>query len=128
MVDDSVEYPELVDVLRYETADGPSYRSVPAGDGKQIVAVHEDEFRKRRQMRRLLLGIVVAVVVGYGILTGSGLLGGLAAGFVLFAGWRFEIDQNDLRPDLVDERIRRERATETYEIDSHSDDPWTDQQ
>ncbi|PCR90753.1 hypothetical protein [Natrinema ejinorense] len=128
MADESVEYPELVDVLRYETTAGASYRSVPAGEGKRIVAVHEDEVRKQQWVRRIVLGIVAAVVVGYGVLTGNALLGTIGAGIVLVVAWQTGADYAAATPELVDERIRQARATSTYEIDTHTTDPWSDEE
>ncbi|MDF9746629.1 hypothetical protein [Natrinema salsiterrestre] len=130
MVDDSVEYPELVDVLRYETADGPSYRSVPAGEGERIVAVHENEVRNRLWVRRLVLGAFAAIGVGYGVASGNALLGAVGAGIVLVVGWQTGNgpDRAGAIPELVDERIQQERASSAYEIDAHTSDPWNEQQ
>ncbi|MBZ6493730.1 hypothetical protein [Natrinema longum] len=128
MADESVEYPELVDVLRYETTAGASYRSVPAGEGKRIVAVHEDEVRKQLWVRRIVLGVVAATVVAFGVLTGNALLGTIGAGIVLVAAWQTDADHSAAIPDLVDERIRHERASSTYDIDTHTTDPWNDEE
>jgi hypothetical protein len=129
MADDGVEYPELVDVLRYETADGPSYRSVPAGEGERIVAVHEDERRNRLRVRRLVLGAVAAIAVGYGVVTESILLGVVGAGIVLVVGWQTGDGRSPAEaiPELVEERIQQDRASATYEIDVHTTEPWSEQ-
>ncbi|WP_207217144.1 hypothetical protein [Natrinema altunense] len=115
---------DLVDVLRYETASGPSYRSVPAGEGTRIVAAHENELRKRIRVRRLgIAGIAIAVGVG-GVLIEHAIVGALVAAILVGAGWLVEGDHEGFVPTVVDERIRLERAASTYDIDVHSADPY----
>ncbi|MFB6078550.1 MAG: ATP-dependent protease LonB [Halarchaeum sp.] len=79
----------LQDVLVYhnpEDSNEPKVRTVPAGKGDQIVEAHQEEVRKRNQMRSFLMWIVLAVVVGYAFLVaGQFLLGILAAGVIYFA-------------------------------------------
>ncbi|GAD52398.1 ATP-dependent protease La Type I [Halarchaeum acidiphilum MH1-52-1] len=79
----------LQDVLVYHNPDDsnePKVRTVPAGKGDQIVEAHQEEVRKRNQMRTFLMWIVLAVVVGYAFLVeGAILLGILAAGIIYFA-------------------------------------------
>ncbi|SEW03759.1 ATP-dependent protease LonB [Natrinema salifodinae] len=76
---------DLQDVLVYHNPDDgnePKVRTVPAGKGDQIIDAHKEEARKRNQMRSILMWIIIAIVVGYAILTGSILLGILAAGII----------------------------------------------
>ncbi len=79
----------LQDVLVYhnpEDSNEPRVRTVPAGKGDQIVEAHQEEARKRKQMRSFLMWIVIAIIVGYALLiAGQVLLGLLAAGVIYFA-------------------------------------------
>ncbi|ELY72487.1 hypothetical protein [Natrinema pallidum] len=124
MVEDEFDDRDWVDVLRYETASGPSYRSVPAGEGNRIVAAHENELRKRIRVRRLgMTGIAIAVGVG-GVLVERAVVGALVVAILVGAGWLAGGDHEGFVPTVVDERIRLERAASTYDIDVHSDDPY----
>ncbi|WP_228370989.1 MULTISPECIES: hypothetical protein [Natrinema] len=124
MAEDEFDDRELVDVLRYETASGPSYRSVPAGEGKRIVAAHENELRKRIRVRRLgLTAIAIAVGVG-GVLVERAAVGALVAAILVGAGWLAGGDHEGFVPTVVDERLRLERAASTYDLDVHSADPY----
>ncbi|WP_121743342.1 ATP-dependent protease LonB [Natronorubrum halophilum] len=77
---------DLQDVLLYHNPDDgnePKVRTVPAGKGEQIVAAHREEANKRNRMRSILMWVVIAVIIGYTILSSSSLLLGiLAAGVV----------------------------------------------
>ncbi|WP_226481230.1 ATP-dependent protease LonB [Natrinema amylolyticum] len=77
---------DLQDVLVYHNPDDgnePKVRTVPAGKGEQIIDAHKEEARKRNQMRSILMWIIIAVVIGYAILSpASILLGVLAAGII----------------------------------------------
>ncbi|MFA9414934.1 ATP-dependent protease LonB [Natrinema sp. HArc-T2] len=77
---------DLQDVLVYHNPDDgnePKVRTVPAGKGEQIIDAHKEEARKRNQMRSILMWIIIAVVIGYAILSSaSPLLGILAAGII----------------------------------------------
>ncbi len=76
---------DLQDVLVYHNPDdgnAPKVRTVPAGKGEQIIDAHKEEARKRNQMRSILMWIIIAIIVGYAILTVNILLGILAAGIV----------------------------------------------
>ncbi len=79
----------LQDVLIYhnpEDSNEPRVRTVPAGKGEQITDAHQEEARKRNQMRSFLMWIVIAIIVGYALLiAGQVLLGLLAAGVIYFA-------------------------------------------
>ncbi len=76
---------DLQDVLVYHNPDdgnAPKVRTVPAGKGEQIIDAHKEEARKRNQMRSILMWIIIAIIIGYAILTVNILLGILAAGIV----------------------------------------------
>ncbi|WP_246999007.1 ATP-dependent protease LonB [Halosolutus gelatinilyticus] len=76
---------DLQDVLVYHNPDDgnePKVRTVPAGKGEQIIDAHKEEARKRNQMRSILMWIIIAIIIGYAILTTNILLGILAAGIV----------------------------------------------
>ncbi|AXR79126.1 ATP-dependent protease LonB [Natrarchaeobaculum sulfurireducens] len=76
---------DLQDVLVYHNPDDgnePKVRTVPAGKGEQIIDAHKEEARKRNQMRSILMWIIIAIIIGYAILTANILLGILAAGIV----------------------------------------------
>ena len=81
-----------VDVLRYETDDGPVYRAAPAGEGEPIVAAHERERRERDRLRPVIGGVLALVSVGYGVFTDSLPLGLLGGAVVVVA---FSIDGTD---------------------------------
>jgi hypothetical protein len=106
-----------VDVLRYETPDGPSYRAIESGRGEQIVAAHEREVRKRRLLRWILLGGIAVAVAGYGVFVDQVVLGGAAAVVVLAAGyWQGGIGDEAI-PELVERNTYRDRAAEAYDLD-----------
>ncbi|MDZ7730064.1 MAG: ATP-dependent protease LonB [Natrialbaceae archaeon] len=76
---------DLQDVLVYHNPDdgnAPKVRTVPAGKGERIIEAHKEEARKRNQMRSILMWIIIAIVLGYAIITFNILLGILAAGIV----------------------------------------------
>ncbi len=76
---------DLQDVLVYHNPDdgnAPKVRTVPAGKGEQIIDAHKEEARKRNQMRSILMWIIIAIVIGYALLTVNILLGILAAGII----------------------------------------------
>src|SRR6056297_1637610 len=73
---------DLQDILVYHNPDDgnePKVRTVPAGKGEQIIDAHKEEARKRKQMRSILMWVVIAIVVVYAFITGNLLLGVIAA-------------------------------------------------
>ncbi|WP_435098117.1 ATP-dependent protease LonB [Halarchaeum sp. P4] len=104
----------LQDVLVYHNPDDsnePKVRTVPAGKGDQIVEAHQEEVRKRNQMRSFLMWIVLAVVVGYAFLVvGQILMGILAAGIIYFA-FRYSNRGSDaMIPKLLINNADRQKA------------------
>ncbi|WP_207589756.1 ATP-dependent protease LonB [Halomontanus rarus] len=82
---------DLQDVLIYHNPDDgnePRVRTVPAGKGEEIVAVHREEANKRNRRRSILMWVIVAGIVAYTILTGSSILLGLLAAGVIWLVFR----------------------------------------
>ncbi|MDI9634025.1 MAG: ATP-dependent protease LonB [Methanolinea sp.] len=79
---------ELQDILVYPNSDDPNnpiVRTVPAGRGKQIVAAHKAEAKKKIQFRNTLLMLLLIGILGYAFIQGQWLMGILAAAFVFMA-------------------------------------------
>ena len=105
-----------VDVLRYETDDGPVYRAAPAGEGEPVVAAHERELRKRDRLRPVVGGVLTLASVGYGVFTDSLLLG-LLGGAVVVAFSVGGTDGDERVPELVDGNVFRHDAEQNYELE-----------
>ncbi|GAB3683848.1 ATP-dependent protease LonB [Salinarchaeum chitinilyticum] len=83
---------ELQDVLVYHNPDDgnePKVRTVPAGKGDQIIEAHKEEANKRNQMRMFLMLIIVAIILGYTILTPTNILLGLIAAIAVYFVFRY---------------------------------------
>ncbi len=79
---------ELQDILVYPNSDDPNnpvIRTVAVGRGKQIVAAHKIEAKRRIQFRNTLLMLLIIGIVGYAFITYQWLMGILAAAFVFIA-------------------------------------------
>jgi ATP-dependent Lon protease len=79
---------ELQDILVYPNSDdnnNPIVRTVPAGRGKQIVAAHKAEARKKIQFRNTLMLLLMIGIIGYAFITMQWLMGIIAAAFVFMA-------------------------------------------
>jgi ATP-dependent Lon protease len=79
---------ELQDILVYPNSDdqnNPIVRTVPAGRGKQIVAAHKAEARKKIQFRNTLVMLLIIGIIGYSFIIGQGLMGIIAAAFIFMA-------------------------------------------
>jgi len=79
---------ELQDILVYPNSDDPNnpiVRTVAGGRGKQIVAAHKAEAKKKTQFRNTLLMLLIIGIIGYSIIINSLLFGILAAAFVFIA-------------------------------------------
>lgn len=114
---DSVES-GAIDVLRYETDRGPVYRAAPAGEGEAVVAAHEEELRKRRQLRRVLGGVVALILAGYGVATRSLAVGALGAAAVVAAFYLAGDDADEAVPELVERDQYRRDAEREYELEA----------
>jgi Lon-like ATP-dependent protease len=79
---------ELQDILVYPNSDDPNspiVRTVPAGRGKQIVAAHKAEARKKLQLRNTLIMLLIFGIIGYAFITYQWLMGIIAAAFIFMA-------------------------------------------
>jgi Lon-like ATP-dependent protease len=79
---------ELQDILTYPNSDDPNnpvIRTVVGGRGKQIVAAHKAEAKKKIQFRNTLLMLLLIGIIGYAFLTYQWLMGIIAAAFVFMA-------------------------------------------
>ncbi len=79
---------ELQDILAYPNSDdsnNPVIRTVSGGRGKQIVAAHKAEAKKKTQFRNTLLMLLLIGIIGYAFLTYQWLMGIIAAAFVFMA-------------------------------------------
>jgi Lon-like ATP-dependent protease len=78
----------LQDILAYPNSDDPNnpvIRTVSGGRGKQIVAAHKAEAKKKTQFRNTLLMLLLIGIIGYAFLTYQWLMGIIAAAFVFMA-------------------------------------------
>ena len=79
---------ELQDILAYPNSDdsnNPVIRTVTGGRGKQIVAAHKAEAKKKIRFRNTLLMLLLIGIIGYAFLTYQWLMGIIAAAFVFMA-------------------------------------------
>jgi Lon-like ATP-dependent protease len=79
---------ELQDILVYPNSDdsnNPVIRTVAGGRGKQIVAAHKAEAKKKTQFRQTLLMLLLLGIAGYAIITMQLLMGLIAGAFVFMA-------------------------------------------
>jgi len=95
---------ELQDILVYHNPDDgnePKVRTVPSGKGDQIIEAHKEEARKRNQMRSFLMWIIIAIVLGYALLSGQILIGLVAAGVVYLAFRYSNRGSDSMIPNLI---------------------------
>ena len=79
---------ELIDIMVYPNSDdnnNPVIRTVAAGRGKQIVASHKAEARKKIQFRNMLLFLAIIGIGGYALITGQIIMGLIAVAFIFIA-------------------------------------------
>jgi len=79
---------EMQDILVYpnsEDSNEPIIRTVKTGRGKEIVAAHKAEARKKAQLRNTLIMILMLGIIGYSFITYQWLMGIIAAAFVFMA-------------------------------------------
>ncbi|MDD1651525.1 MAG: ATP-dependent protease LonB [Methanomicrobiales archaeon] len=89
---------ELQDLLVYpnsEDNNNPIIRTVTAGRGKQIVAAHKSEAKRRMQTRNTLLMLLILGIIGYSFITYQWLMGIIAAAFI-FMALRYTTPREDL--------------------------------
>jgi Lon-like ATP-dependent protease len=79
---------ELEDLLAYpnhEDQNTPRIRSVPAGEGKHIVARHREQANRAETTKYFIFLLIIAFIVGYGFYRGQEILALLIA-VILFLG------------------------------------------
>ncbi len=79
---------ELQDILVYPNSDDPNnpvIRTVAVGRGKQIVAAHKAEAKRKIQFRNTLLMLLIIGIIGYAFITFQWLMGIIAAAFIFMA-------------------------------------------
>ena len=79
---------ELQDILVYPNSDDPNnpvIRTVAVGRGKQIVAAHKAEAKRKIQFRNTLLMLLIIGIIGYSFITYQWLMGIIAAAFLFMA-------------------------------------------
>ncbi len=79
---------EMQDILVYPNSDDPNtpiIRTVPSGRGKEIVAAHKADARKKTQFRNTLVMLLMIGIIGYSLITYQWLMGIVAAAFVFMA-------------------------------------------
>ena len=89
---------ELQDILVYpnsEDTNNPIIRTVAAGRGKQIVAAHKGEAKRRMQTRNTLILLFIFGIVAFAFITYQWLMGIIAAAFV-FMALRYTTPREDL--------------------------------
>jgi len=96
---------DLQDVLVYHNPDDgnePKVRTVPAGKGDQIIDAHKEEARKRNQLRTFLMLIIVAIILGYTLITGASLLLGIIAAVAVYILFRYTQRGSDaMIPNMI---------------------------
>ncbi|MEI7856462.1 MAG: ATP-dependent protease LonB [Methanomicrobiales archaeon] len=88
---------ELIDIMVYPNSDdnnNPVIRTVAAGRGKQIVAAHKAEAKKKIQFRNILLFLAIIAIGGYALITGQILMGLIAVAFI-FMAFRYSIPREE---------------------------------
>ncbi|MGE5832392.1 MAG: ATP-dependent protease LonB, partial [Methanomicrobiales archaeon] len=103
---------ELQDILVYpnsEDSNNPIIRTVAAGRGKQIVAAHKAEAKRKMQTRNTLILLFVFGIVAFAFITYQWLMGIIAAAFV-FMALRYTTPREDL---LVPKLLVSNDATAT---------------
>ena len=88
---------DLIDIMVYPNSDdnnNPVIRTVAAGRGKQIVAAHKAEAKKKIQFRNMILFLVIIAIGGYAIITGQILMGLIAVAFI-FMAFRYSLPREE---------------------------------
>ena len=83
---------DLQDILVYHNPDDgnePKIRTVPSGKGEQIVEAHKEEARKRNQMRRFIMWVLIILVLGYSLIIMQQILLGIIAAGIVYLVFRY---------------------------------------
>ncbi|APX95335.1 ATP-dependent protease LonB [Natronorubrum daqingense] len=96
---------DLQDVLVYHNPDDgnePKVRTVPAGKGEQIIDAHKEEARKRNQMRSILMWVIIAIIIGYTLLSPTSILLGIIAAGIVWLIFRYTSRGTDaMVPNMI---------------------------
>ncbi len=107
---DFLPHEQLQDILAYSNSEDPNepkIRVVPAGKGKEIVAAQKLEAAQRKEQRTILLvivGILLAILVGYIVIVERDLLALLIGGLffiILYAVVRFGSGRSENGPNVA---------------------------
>lgn len=113
------DFSEQVDVLRYRVSTDESvHKAVAAGDGTDIVDMHNQHANTRRQLTVGIGGGVCAIAAAGGWQIDAPLIsvGIIVAGLGIIAKtYRSE----DHLPELVAERVSAEQAKQKYDAELH---------
>jgi len=96
---------DLQDVLIYHNPDDgnePKVRTVPSGKGDQIVEAHKEEARKRNQLKRFIMWVLIILVLGYSIIIMQQLLLGIIAAGIIWLIFRYMSRGSDaMVPNMI---------------------------
>ncbi|MFC7072048.1 ATP-dependent protease LonB [Halovenus rubra] len=96
---------DLQDILVYHNPDDgnePKIRTVPSGKGEQIVDAHKEEARKRNQMRRFIMWVLIILVLAYSFIILSQILIGIIAAGIVYLVFRYMSRGNDsMVPNMI---------------------------
>jgi Lon-like ATP-dependent protease len=96
---------DLQDILVYHNPDDgnePKIRTVPSGKGDQIVDAHKEEARKRSQMRRFIMWVLIILVLGYSLIIMRQILLGIIAAGIVYLVFRYMSRGNDaMVPNMI---------------------------
>jgi len=95
---------EMQDIMTYpnpEDNNNPIIRVVPAGRGKEIVAAHKEEARKRASSKNTMLLILVIGILGIALISGQLLMGIVAVAFIFMAFRSFMPKETAMVPKLI---------------------------
>jgi hypothetical protein len=115
-----------VDVLAFDNRDGVAYRSVAAGHGEAVVVAHEEALTTRRRLFTAVVVLGAVVAVGLGAVVFEDVPLGLLAGLAVLVFGHFGGPDADAVPEVVLADATPEEATDAYDVEYHSDDPFDD--
>ncbi len=95
---------EMQDIMTYpnpEDNNNPIIRVVPAGRGKEIVAAHKEEARKRASSKNTMLLILVIGILGIALISGQLLMGIIAVAFIFMTFRSFMPKETAMVPKLI---------------------------
>ncbi|AEH60640.1 peptidase S16, Lon-like protease [Methanosalsum zhilinae DSM 4017] len=104
---------ELEDILAYpnfEDQNNPKIRKVPAGKGKEIVAAHKMEARKKAQSRNMLMMLIVFGIIIYSFYVGQLLWGIIAVIMLLILARHFMPKDDMMVPKLLVSNYGKDHA------------------